>query len=48
MIAGPGRWAHNRPGAARQVDVQASAIEGEAEWIDSPALSVVLESLWLR
>ncbi|PYQ25000.1 MAG: alpha-N-arabinofuranosidase [Acidobacteria bacterium] len=48
VIAGPGRWAHNRPGAARQVDVQASAIEGEAEWIDSPALSVVLESLWLR
>ena len=48
VIAGPGRWAHNRPGAARQVDVQASAIEDEAEWIDSPALSVVLESLWLR
>jgi len=48
VITGPSRWAHNRPGAARQVDIRAEAVTRDAETAEAAPLSVTLYSLWLR
>jgi alpha-N-arabinofuranosidase len=48
VITGPGKWAHNRPGAPRQVDILATDAGTDAATLDVPALSVVLRSLPLN
>jgi alpha-N-arabinofuranosidase len=44
-ITGPGRWAGNRPGAPRQVDILSSDVGADATALEVPALSVVLRSV---
>jgi len=48
VITGPGRWAHNRPGAPRQVDIRAADVGGDAATLEVPALSVVLRTVPLN
>ncbi len=48
VITGKDRWAHNRPGAPRDVDITTEAVEGVAEAAEVGPLSVTLYSLWLR
>jgi alpha-N-arabinofuranosidase len=45
VITGPGKWAHNRPGAPRQVDIVSSDAGADATALDVPALSVVLREI---
>jgi hypothetical protein len=47
VITGEGRFAHNRPGAPRQVDIQTEALTGGGEAAVAAPLSVSLYSLWL-
>jgi alpha-N-arabinofuranosidase len=44
VITGPGKWAHNRPGAPRQVDIRPVDPGLDAAALDVPALSVVLRA----
>jgi alpha-N-arabinofuranosidase len=48
VITGKDRWAHNRPGVPRGVDITTEAVEGVKEAADVGPLSVTLYSLWLR
>ena len=52
VITGKDRWAHNRPGAARQVDIRSEAVSRGAETTETELelapLSVTVNSLWLR
>ncbi len=48
VITGKDRWAHNRPGVPRGVDITTEAVEGVTEAADVGPLSVTLYSLWLR
>lgn len=48
VITGPGRLAHNRPGAPRQVDIHTSAVTREPASIEAAPLSVTLRSLPVR
>ena len=48
VIAGKDRWAHNRPGFPRGVDIRTEAVEGVGEGAEVGPLSVTLYSLWLR
>ena len=48
VITGKDRWAHNRPGAPRGVDITTEAVEGVQEAAEVGPLSVTLYSLWLR
>jgi alpha-N-arabinofuranosidase len=45
VITGPGRWAYNRPGAPRQVDIRLADVGPDATVLEVPALSVVLRRL---
>jgi alpha-N-arabinofuranosidase len=47
-ITGASRWAHNRPGAPRQVDITTEGIASASEALDAGPLSVTLYSLDLR
>jgi alpha-L-arabinofuranosidase len=47
-ITGEGRFSHNRPGAARQVDIHTEALTQGAEAATVAPLSVTLYSLWLK
>ncbi len=47
VITGKDRWAHNRPGFPRGVDITTEAVEGVKEAADVGPLSVTLYSLWL-
>ncbi len=48
MITGEGRFAHNRPGAPRQVDIRTEGVTGGGEAAVAAPLSVTLYSLWLK
>jgi hypothetical protein len=48
VITGKDRWAHNRPGAPRGVDITTEPVEGIADTAEVGPLSVTLYSLWLR
>jgi alpha-N-arabinofuranosidase len=48
VITGKDKWAHNRPGAPRGVDIQTESVEGAAQLASVGPLSVTLYSLWLR
>jgi alpha-L-arabinofuranosidase len=48
VITGPGRWAYNRPGAPRQVDIRSEALDRDAGVLEAAPLSVSLYSLALR
>jgi alpha-N-arabinofuranosidase len=48
IITGRDRWAHNRPGAPRGVDITTEAVEGARDAVAAGPLSVTLYSLWLR
>jgi alpha-N-arabinofuranosidase len=48
VITGKDRWAHNRPGAPRGVDITTEPVEGALEAAAVGPLSVTLYSLWLR
>jgi alpha-N-arabinofuranosidase len=48
VLTGPGRWAHNRPGAPRQVDIRPVDIGGDTGLLEVPALSVVLRAVPLN
>ena len=48
VITGKDKWAHNRPGAPRGVDITTEAVEGFQDAADVGPLSVTLYSLWLR
>jgi alpha-N-arabinofuranosidase len=48
VITGPGRWAHNAPGAPRQVDIQGVAVSRDADALELAPLSVTLYELALR
>jgi hypothetical protein len=45
VITGPGKWAHNQPGAPRQVDIRPADTGTDPSLMDVPALSVVLRTL---
>jgi alpha-N-arabinofuranosidase len=45
VITGPGRWAYNRPGVPRQVDIRLADVGTDASVLEVPALSVVLRRL---
>jgi alpha-N-arabinofuranosidase len=47
-ITGPGKWAHNRPGAPRQVDILGGDAGADATVMDVPGLSVVLREIPLQ
>jgi alpha-N-arabinofuranosidase len=47
VITGRDRWAHNRPGSPRQVDISSEGVS-HAETVEAPPLSVTLWSLWLK
>jgi alpha-N-arabinofuranosidase len=47
-ITGADRWAHNRPGAARQVDIRTEPLPAGTDAAEVAPLSVTLLSLWLR
>jgi alpha-N-arabinofuranosidase len=48
VITGPGKWAYNRPGAPRQVDIVGGDAGADATVMDVPALSVVLREIPLQ
>jgi alpha-N-arabinofuranosidase len=48
VITGKDRFAHNRPGAPRQVDIRTEAVSAGAEVALAGPLSVTLYSLWLE
>jgi alpha-N-arabinofuranosidase len=48
VITGKDKWAHNRPGLPRGVDITTEAVEGVGEAALVGPLSVTLFSLWLR
>jgi alpha-N-arabinofuranosidase len=48
VITGAGRWAHNRPGAPRQVDIRTADVGGNAVTLEVPALSVVMRAVPLN
>ena len=48
VITGADRWAHNRPGAPRQVDMRSEDVRSGANVLEAGPLSVTLYSLWLR
>jgi alpha-N-arabinofuranosidase len=48
VITGEGRFAHNRPGAPRQVDIRTEGVTGGGESAVAAPLSVTLYSLWLK
>jgi alpha-N-arabinofuranosidase len=48
VITGKDKWAHNRPGAPRGVDITTEGVEGAREAAVAGPLSVTLFSLWLR
>jgi alpha-N-arabinofuranosidase len=48
VITGEGRFAHNRPGAPRQVDIRTEALTRGAGGVEVAPLSVTLYSLWLK
>jgi len=48
VLTGKDRWAHNRPGRPRGVDITTEAVEGVKDGADVGPLSVTLYSLWLR
>jgi alpha-N-arabinofuranosidase len=48
IITGADKWAHNRPGAPRGVDIATETVEGASDGIEVGPLSVTLYSLWLR
>jgi len=45
VITGPGRWAYNRPGAPRQVDIRVADVGTDPSTLNVPALGVVLRRL---
>jgi alpha-N-arabinofuranosidase len=48
VLTGEGRFAHNRPGAPRQVDIRAEALTRGVDAAAVAPLSVTLYSLWLK
>jgi alpha-L-arabinofuranosidase len=48
VITGKDKWAHNRPGAPRGVDITTEPVDGIADGAEVGPLSVTLYSLWLR
>jgi alpha-N-arabinofuranosidase len=48
VITGKDKWAHNRPGAPRGVDITTESAEGVQDAAEVGPLSVTLYSLWLR
>ena len=48
VITGKGRFAHNRPGAPRQVDIRTEALTSGTGAAEAAPLSVTLYSLWLK
>jgi alpha-N-arabinofuranosidase len=48
VITGAGRWAHNRPGVPRQVDIRTADVGGNAGTLEVPALSVVMRAVPLN
>jgi alpha-N-arabinofuranosidase len=48
VITGPGRWAYNRPGVPRQVDIRTADVGADADTLEVPALSVVLRQVPLN
>jgi alpha-N-arabinofuranosidase len=48
VITGEGRFAHNRPGSPRQVDIRTEALTKGADAAEVAPLSVSLYSLWLK
>jgi alpha-N-arabinofuranosidase len=48
VITGKDKWAHNRPGAPRGVDITTEPVDGAGEGAEVGPLSVTLYSLWLR
>jgi alpha-N-arabinofuranosidase len=48
VITGKDKWAHNRPGAPRGVDIATEPVDGIADGAEVGPLSVTLYSLWLR
>jgi len=48
VITGEDKWAHNRPGAPRGVDIATESVAGVLDGIEVGPLTVTLYSLWLR
>jgi alpha-N-arabinofuranosidase len=48
VITGKDKWAHNRPGSPRGVDIRTEPVEGVVQGVEAGPLSVTLYSLWLR
>ena len=48
VITGKDKWAYNRPGAPRGVDITTEPVDGIADGAEVGPLSVTLYSLWLR
>jgi alpha-N-arabinofuranosidase len=48
VLTGADRWAHNAPGQPRGVDVRATSLREDADQIEAPALSVVLQVVRVR
>jgi alpha-N-arabinofuranosidase len=48
VITGADKWAHNRPGAPRGVDITAEGVDRGAGADTVAPLSVTLYSFWLR
>jgi alpha-N-arabinofuranosidase len=48
VITGDGKWAHNRPGEPRGVDITTEGVAGAERGVEVGPLSVTLYSLWLR
>jgi alpha-N-arabinofuranosidase len=48
VITGDGKWAHNRPGAPRGVDITTEPVADALGGVEVGPLSVTLYSLWLR
>jgi alpha-N-arabinofuranosidase len=48
VITGDGKWAHNRPGAPRGVDIATETVADAGRGVEVGPLSVTLFSLWLR
>jgi len=48
VITGDGKWAHNRPGSPRGVDITTEPVGDAVGGVEVGPLSVTLYSLWLR
>jgi len=48
VITGDGKWAHNRPGSPRGVDITSEGVADADRGVEVGPLSVTLYSLWLR